>query len=100
VNGGLRLPEQFAIDFVQISPGGGCCNGPVHELRSWLFYRAPVLAAAGTAVEAVDNQSDQLPGPPQGITIDTAGGNHVRLLLASGVATGLSRNQAGDERAE
>jgi len=77
VNGGLRLPEQFAIDFVQISPGGRCCNGPFHELRSWLFYRAPVLAAAGTAVEAVDNQSDQLPGPPQGTTIDTAGGQHV-----------------------
>lgn len=85
VNGDLRPPEQFGIDYVQISPGGVCCDGPIREMRSWLFYGAPVLAAAaGTVVEAVDDQSDQLPGPPQGITPGTAGGNHVTEDIGDG----------------
>ena len=78
VNGDLRLPEQFAIDYVQVSSRGVFCNALVRELRSWLFYGAPVLAAAaGTVVAAVDDQSDQSPGPPRDVTLSTAGGNHV-----------------------
>ncbi len=78
MNGDLRRPEQFAIDFVQIKADGSCCTGPVHELSSWPFYGAPILAAAaGTVVAAVDNQSDQVPGPPQGVTVASAAGNHV-----------------------
>ncbi len=78
VNGDLRPPEQFAIDFVQVTPAGTCCDGPVRDVRSWPFHGAPVLAvAAGTVVTAVDDQKDQIPGPAKGVTVDNAGGNFV-----------------------
>ena len=104
VNGDLRPPEQFAIDFVQVLPGGVCCNGPVREVRSWPFYGAPVLAAApGTVVEAVDDQPDQVPGPPQGATLATAGGNHViedigggRWILYAHLRPGTVAAHAGE----
>lgn len=74
----VTRPRAFAIDFVQIAPDGTCCNGPVQDVRSWLFYGAPVLAAAsGTVTEAVDTAADQVPGPARGVTVETAGGNHV-----------------------
>lgn len=85
LNGDLRPPEQFAIDFVQINAAGGCCTGEVRDLRSWPFYGAPVLAsAAGTVVVAVDGMPDQVPGPPQGVTIETAPGNHVIQDIGGG----------------
>jgi hypothetical protein len=78
LNGDLRVPEQFAIDFVQVLPDGTCCTGPVKDLRSWPFYGAPVAAAAaGTVVEASDDQPDQVPGPAKDVTATNAAGNHV-----------------------
>jgi hypothetical protein len=85
LNGDIRVPEQFAIDFVQVAPDGTCCNGPVREVRSWLFYDAPVLAAApGTVVAAVDDLEDQIPGPPEGVTVQNAAGNHVIQDIGNG----------------
>jgi hypothetical protein len=78
LNGDIRVPEQFAIDFVQVAPDGTCCTGAVGEVRSWLFYDVAVLAvAAGTVVAAVDDIDDQIPGPPEGVTLQNAPGNHV-----------------------
>jgi hypothetical protein len=85
LNGDIRVPEQFAIDFVQVAPDGTCCTGPVREVRSWRFYDAPVLAvAAGTVVAVVDDMDDQIPGPPEGVTAQNAAGNHVIQDLGGG----------------
>jgi hypothetical protein len=85
LNGDLRPPEQFAIDFMQVTPDGGCCTGPVSDLRSWPFHGVPVLAAAaGAVVAAVDDMPDQIPGPPQGVTVENAPGNHVIQDIGGG----------------
>ena len=85
LNGDLRVPEQFAIDFEQVAPDGTCCTGPVREVRSWRFYDAPVLAvAAGTVVAAVDDMGDQIPGPPEGANAQNAAGNHVVQDIGGG----------------
>jgi hypothetical protein len=86
LNGDLRVPEQFAIDFVQLAPDGTCCSGsPVREVRSWRFYDAPVLAVGtGPVVEVVDDMGDQVPGPPEGVTVQNAPGNYVIQDIGGG----------------
>ena len=78
VNGVLRPPEQFAIDFVQLNGHDGCCTGPVKDLSSWPFLGAPVLAVAdGVVVERVDGMAEQVPGEVRGVTELNATGNSV-----------------------
>jgi hypothetical protein len=85
INGDLKLPEQFSIDFMRVNSSDACCEGPVTDLKSWPFYGAPVVAsAAGTIVEAVDDQTDQIPGPAKGVTVANAGGNHVIQDIGGG----------------
>ena len=85
VNGDIRPPEQFAIDWVQLTDQQGCCTGPVADLNSWPFFRAPILAAAaGVVVMAVNNEPEQVPGPPKGITADNAPGNNIIEDIGNG----------------
>lgn len=85
INGILRAPEQFAIDFVQISNQGTCCTGPVKALGSWPFFGTPVLAAAdGTVAEIADGMPEQVPGPPVGVTAANAAGNHIIEAIGEG----------------
>ena len=95
VNGDVTLPEQFAIDYVQLSAANTCCTGPVKDLKSWSFFGVPILAAAtGTVVVRVNNMPEQIPGPPQGVTAETAAGNNIiedigggRYILYAHLAT-------------
>jgi Peptidase family M23 len=104
INGDLRLPEQFAIDFMRVTASDTCCEGPVRDLKSWPFYGDPVLASApGTVVEAVDDQPDQMPGPAKGVTLSNAGGNHViedigggRWIVYAHLKPGSVRVHTGD----
>jgi Peptidase family M23 len=96
LNGDIKVPEQFAIDYVQLSANNDCCTGPVTDLKSWPFFGAPILAvAAGKVVEAVNNEPEQVPGVPQGINVNNAAGNHIiedigngRYVLYAHLATG------------
>lgn len=105
LNGDLKAPEQFAIDFMRITPSGGCCTGPVTDLRSWPFYGAPVLAAvAGKVVLAVDTMSHRIPGPPRDVSARDAAGNHViqdigggRWILYPHLGPGSVSVEVGDE---
>ena len=57
----------------------------MREVRSWRFYDAPVLAVAtGTVVAAVDDMEDQIPGPPEGVDVQNAPGNHVVQDIGGG----------------
>ncbi len=85
LNGEIRVPEQFAIDFVQLAPNLTCCNGAVADVSSWVFYGAPVLAVAtGVVVAMVDDMPDQVPGPPLGVTVANAAGNHIIQDIGGG----------------
>jgi len=85
VNGTIKPPEQFAIDYVRIDEHGGCCTGPVKDIKSWPFFGAPVLAAAaGKVVEMSDDQDEQVPGPAVGVTAANAAGNHIIQDIGNG----------------
>lgn len=86
INGTIKSPEQFAIDYVQIDKNGGCCTGPVREVKSWPFFGAPVLAAAsGKVVEVATDEAEQVPSQPLvGVTVANAAGNHVIQDIGNG----------------
>jgi hypothetical protein len=85
INGTIKLPEQFAIDYVQINTKNGCCTGPVKDLKSWPFFGAPVLAVAdGVVVTKVDGMPEQIPGEVKGINAQNAGGNHIIEAIGNG----------------
>jgi len=85
VNGTIKPPEQFAIDYVKLDEHGGCCTGSVKDIKSWPFFGAPVLAAAaGKVVEMSDDQDEQIPGPPVGVTAANAAGNHIIQDIGNG----------------
>jgi hypothetical protein len=96
VNGAFKAPEQFAIDFVQLTAQDGCCTGPVKDLQSWPFFGAPILAVAdGVVVDRVDGMAEQVPGEVKGITAQNAAGNSIiedigggRFVLYAHMKTG------------
>jgi hypothetical protein len=85
INGDIRPPEQFAIDYEQLNAQGGCCTGPVKDLSSWPFFGAPILAVAdGVVVDMLDGMPEQVPGPPKDVTAQNAPGNYVIQDIGGG----------------
>ena len=86
INGDLHAPESFAIDYVQLNASNGCCTGPIHDLASWPFYGAPILAAGnGVIVEMQDGLPEQIPAQnPVGVTVANAAGNHIIESIEDG----------------
>jgi hypothetical protein len=97
INGTLQLPEQFAIDYIQLGPNNACCNGPPGALSSWWGYNTPVLAAAsGVVVEVVDGLPDQQPvGTATNVTVATLGGNSVVVDIGGGRYLGYGHLRPG-----
>ena len=87
VNGHLRVPERFAIDWVKLDAHGRMFTGPVDRLSSYAYYGTEVLSvAAGTVVRTHDGEPEQTPpNPPSTVpTPDSAGGNWVMVNLGDG----------------
>ncbi len=86
IDGTIRVPERFAIDFVQLNDQDRLFNGLIDDLFSYGFYRAPVYAAAPGRVVAVRrNLPEQIPGSlPPDATIQMAGGNYVVVDIGHG----------------
>ena len=87
VNGHLRVPERFAIDWVKLDAHGRMFTGPVSRLSSYAYYGTEVLSvAAGTVVRTHDGEPEQTPpNPPSTFpTPDSAGGNWVMVDLGDG----------------
>jgi hypothetical protein len=87
VNGHLRVPERFAIDWVKLDAHGRMFTGPVGRLSSYAYYGTEVLSvAAGTVVRTHDGEPEQTPpNPPSTFpTPDSAGGNWVMVDLGDG----------------
>ena len=104
IDGTIRVPERFAIDFVQLNGQDRLFNGPQNDLLSYGFFRAPVYAAApGRVVGIRRNLPEQVPGAlPPDATIQMAGGNYVVVDIGHGryafyahLATGSLRVRQG-----
>src|SRR5262249_39118170 len=50
INGRLRIPERFAIDWIKLDDQGRMFTGDVAKLASYPYYGTPVLAAADGVV--------------------------------------------------
>ncbi|GLK83732.1 M23 family metallopeptidase [Ancylobacter defluvii] len=86
VNGLLRVPERFAIDFVKLDDDGRLFTGPEGTLASYPFYGTPIHAVAGgTVVNLYDETDEQVPGQPaKGITTANIGGNMMVVDIGGG----------------
>lgn len=86
MNGTMRPPEHFAIDFIRLDAQGRAVVGDIKILNNWPFYGAEIVAAAGgRVIEVVNDLPDQVPGElPAGVTVETAAGNHVIVDMGGG----------------
>ncbi|MFG1349630.1 M23 family metallopeptidase [Xanthobacter autotrophicus] len=86
INGRLRVPERFAIDFVQLDAADRLFTGDVHKLESYAFYGVPVHAVAdGVVVNLYDATDAQVPGgDAKGITTENIGGNMLVIDMGGG----------------
>lgn len=84
IDGTVRVPERFAIDWVQLAPSGRLFEGPINELSSYAYFGDPIYSVArGRVVGVQDGLPEQTPGSlPSGQTVQTAGGNHIVVKLA------------------
>jgi hypothetical protein len=100
VNGGLHVPERFAIDFVQLQPGGRLFVGPSHNVSSYPYFGVPVLSVAdGVVVNRTDDQPEQVPlKPVVGVTGENAGGNFLVVDIGRGNYAFYAHMQPGSLR--
>lgn len=77
LDGSLRVPEHFAIDFVQPDASGRPYTRDKKVLANSPFYGVPVISASlGRVVRVLDGLPDQVPGSlPEGATLQTAAGD-------------------------
>jgi hypothetical protein len=97
INGTVRVPERFAIDFVQIDADGRLFVGPLDQNESYPFFGDRIFSATpGRVVTVVDGFPEQTPGSlPPGQTVQTAGGNHVVVDMGDGLFAFYAHMQPG-----
>ena len=97
INGTVRVPERFAIDFVQLDSEGRIFNGPIDQNESYPYFGDKIYSAtAGKVVTVVDKYPEQIPGSlPVGQTVQTAGGNHVVVDMGDGLFAFYAHMQPG-----
>jgi hypothetical protein len=100
IDGSVHVAERFAIDFVQLDKEGRFFVGPGDQLKSYAFFGAEILSAAdGTVVTVVDGMPEQIPGAlPKGVTVSTAGGNHIVVDIGGGRFAFYAHLQPGSLR--
>ena len=87
INGRVRIPQRFAIDWVRIDEDGHAFRGSAAQNESWIGYGAEVLAVADGVVSSIMDgiaDNDGNAGPKARITVETIGGNYIVLALADG----------------
>jgi Membrane proteins related to metalloendopeptidases len=86
IDGTIRVPERFAIDFVQLNSQDRLFDGALTDLSAYAYYGAPIRAAApGRVVGVRRSLPEQVPGSlPAGATIQMAGGNYVVVKIGPG----------------
>lgn len=86
VNGELRVPERFAIDWVKLDDQGRVFTGDGSKLASYAYYGTPVHAAAdGMVVNTYNAADEQVPGEDaKGLTTESIGGNMLVVDIGGG----------------
>ena len=102
IDGTVRVPERFAIDWVQLAPSMRLFEGPIDALASYAYFGDPIHSvAAGRVVGVRDGLPEQTPGSlPEGQTVQSAGGNHVVVRLAPRRYAFYAHMQPGSVRVE
>jgi hypothetical protein len=97
VNGMYRVPERFAIDWIQLDANRRAFEGDKEKLSSWAYYGAPIYSVAdGTVVNLYDGVDEQIPGPhPTGLTTAAIGGNMVVVDIGDGAYAFYAHLQRG-----
>jgi N-acyl-D-aspartate/D-glutamate deacylase len=98
-DGTARIPQRFAIDWLQLRPDGSRHEGDPKDNRNYRAYGQEALAVADGLVSAVkDGIPENIPGPTSRavpITLETVGGNHVIINLGDGVYAFYAHLQPG-----
>ncbi|WP_413990618.1 M23 family metallopeptidase [Labrys okinawensis] len=97
VNGLLRVPERFAIDWLKLDDTGRVFTGEATRLESYAYYGTPVYAAAGgTVVNLYDEADEQVPSQAaKGITTENIGGNMLVIDIGHGAFAFYAHLQRG-----
>lgn len=105
IDGKIRVPERFAIDFIRMNPEDRLFDGLIGDLGSYAYFGTRIHSAtAGKVVRVQDGLPEQVPGAlPAGATIQNAAGNHVVVRISRGryalyahMKTGSTRVNVGD----
>ncbi|HEY6543755.1 MAG TPA: M23 family metallopeptidase [Dokdonella sp.] len=85
LDGALRIPARFAIDWVKLDDAGRGARGDERRVGNWHGHGADVLAVADARVVAVrDDMPEGLLIAPVRHRLEDASGNHVTLDLGDG----------------
>ena len=86
VNGAIRVPERFAIDFAQLSPTYSYLEGPEDQLSSFPSFGAEVHSAtAGTVITVRDDMPEIPAGTlPHGLNLEQGRGDKVVIAIGHG----------------
>jgi murein DD-endopeptidase MepM/ murein hydrolase activator NlpD len=97
VNGKLRVPERFAIDWIQLDPTNRAFQGDKGKLSNWAYYGSPIYSVAdGTVVNLYDGADEQVPGQKiTGLSPDSFGGNMVVVDIGGGAYAFYAHMQRG-----
>jgi murein DD-endopeptidase MepM/ murein hydrolase activator NlpD len=100
VNGAFRVPERFAIDWVQLDASNRLFTGDLSKLTSYPYCGTAVHAVAdGTVVNLYDGSPEQVPGQPaKGITPANIGGNMLVIDIGGGHYAFYAHLQPGSLR--
>jgi len=102
VNGAYRVPERFAIDWIQLDANNRAYEGAKEKLASWHYYGAPIYSVAdGIVVTLYDGVAEQVPGPhPTGLTTAAIGGNMLVVDIGGGAYAFYAHLQRGSLKAK
>jgi murein DD-endopeptidase len=99
IDGAARVPQRFAIDWVQVNKDGKTFSGDEKKNESYLCYGQKVHAVAnGVVTEVKDGIPQNVPGIDSRavpITLETVGGNHIILDIGNGVYAFYAHLQPG-----
>ena len=102
IDGAARVPQRFAIDWVQVGKDGKTFSGDEKKNESYLCYGQHVHAVAnGVVTEVKDGIPQNVPGVDSRavpITLETVGGNHIILDIGNGVYAFYAHLQPGSLR--
>jgi len=99
VDGVARIPQRFAIDWIQLRPDGRRYQGDPKNNKNYRAYGNDALAVSDGIVSAAkDGIPENVPGATSRavpITMETIGGNHVIVNLGDGVYAFYAHLQPG-----